>query len=135
MIDTKLKDAILSSVDQLKEALVQLVVNTVKIPSINPTLPGVDYEENLGRETKVAEYLKPIMEDIGLDVDMWDFSMRLYPHTFSTTFGPCRLGDMSFSHLLQPPVPELYARAVLYCALSLILIALSVPLLKRMRNR
>ena len=69
-----------------------------------------------------------------LDVDMWDFSMRLYPHTFSATVGPCRLADMSFSHLLQPPVPELYARAGLYAALSLLLIGLSALLLKRMRN-
>lgn len=69
-----------------------------------------------------------------LDVDMWDFSMRLYPHTFSATVGPCRLADMSFSHLLQPPVPELYARAGLYAALSLLLVGLSALLLKRMRN-
>jgi ABC-type transport system involved in multi-copper enzyme maturation permease subunit len=70
-----------------------------------------------------------------LDVDMWDFSMRLYPQNFSARIGPCSLADMSFSHLLQPPVPELYARAALYCALSLILVVLSVLLLKRMRNR
>ena len=70
-----------------------------------------------------------------LDVDMWDFSMRLYPHTFSAKIGPCSLADMSFSHLLKPPVPELYARAGLYSALSLALLALSVLLLKRMRNR
>ena len=69
-----------------------------------------------------------------LDVDMWDFSMRLYPHSFTATVGPCRLSDMSFSHLLQPPAPELYARAGLYSALSLLLIGLSVLLLKRMRN-
>ena len=69
-----------------------------------------------------------------LDVDMWDFSMRLYPHTFSAKIGPCSLADMSFSHLLQPAVLELYARAGLYSALSLVLLALSVLLLKRMRN-
>lgn len=69
-----------------------------------------------------------------LDVDLWDFSMRLYPHSVSTNVGAIRLVDMSFSHLLQPPVPELYARAGLYSALSLVLVALSVLLLKRMRN-
>ena len=70
-----------------------------------------------------------------LDVDMWDFSMRLYPHGISATVGASTLYDMSFSHLLEPPVPELYARAALYTALSLVLVVLSVLLLKRMRNR
>ena len=69
-----------------------------------------------------------------LDVDMWDFSMRLYPHSVSATVGTSTLYDMSFSHLLQPPVPELYLRAALYCALSPVLVGLSVLLLKRMRN-
>jgi len=69
-----------------------------------------------------------------LDVDMWDFSMRLYPHGISATVGASTLYDMSFSHLLQPPVPELYARAALYSALAPVLVAISVLLLKRMRN-
>jgi len=69
-----------------------------------------------------------------VDVDMLDFSMRLYPHVISATVGASTLYDMSFSHLLQPPVPELYARAALYSALSPVLVALSVLLLRKMRN-
>jgi hypothetical protein len=69
-----------------------------------------------------------------LDVDMWDFSMRLYPHSVSANIGASKLYDMSFSHLLQPPVPQLCARAALYTILSLILVGLSVLLLKRMRS-
>ena len=69
-----------------------------------------------------------------LDVDLWDFSMRLYSHSISFPVGACKLYDISFSHLLQPPVPELYARAALYSTLSLVLVALSALLLKRMRN-
>jgi len=69
-----------------------------------------------------------------LDVDLWDFSMRLYPHSISANIGASKLYDMSFSHLLQPPVPELYVRAALYTALSLVLVGLSVLLVKRMRN-
>jgi len=69
------------------------------------------------------------------DVDLWDFSMRLYPRSVSAHLGFARLVDMSYSHLLQPPVPGLYARAILYTALSLVLVGLSVPLLKRMRSR
>ena len=69
-----------------------------------------------------------------LDVDLWDFSMRLYPHGVSANVGASKLYDMSFGHLLQPPVPQLYTRAALYIALSLILVGLSVLLLKRMRS-
>ena len=69
-----------------------------------------------------------------LDVDLWDFSMRLYPHSVSTNIGSIRLADLSFSHLLQPSVPELYVRAALYIALSIVMVGISVLLLNRMRN-
>lgn len=69
------------------------------------------------------------------DVDLWDFSMRLYPHAVSAHLGFIRLVDLSYSHLLQPPVPGLYLRALLYTTLSLLLVGLSIPLLNRMRSR
>ena len=69
------------------------------------------------------------------DVDLWDFSMRLYPRSVSAHLGLVRLVDVSYSHLLHPPVPGLYARAILYTILSLVLVGLSVLLLKRMRSR
>jgi len=69
------------------------------------------------------------------DVDLWDFSMRLYPRSASAHLGLIRLVDMSYSHLLHPPVPGLYARAILYTVLSLVLVSLSVLLVKRMRSR
>jgi ABC-type transport system involved in multi-copper enzyme maturation permease subunit len=74
------------------------------------------------------------LRGIKLDVDLWDFSMRMYPHSVSANVGASRLTDVSFSHLLQPPVPELYARAALYATLSIVAVGLSVLLLKRMRN-
>jgi acetylornithine deacetylase len=72
MIDPKVKQGVLAAVDDLKSELVQLVSDTVQIPSINPTYPGESYEEILGGETKVAEFLKPIVEGIGLKTDMWE---------------------------------------------------------------
>jgi len=68
------------------------------------------------------------------DVDLWDFSMRLYPQGVSTYVGAASLSDQSYAHLLQPPVPGLYVRAILYAALSLVLLGTSVFLLKRMRS-
>ena len=67
-------------------------------------------------------------------VDLWDFSMRLYPQSVSTQIGAARLTDQSYAHLLQPPIPELYVRALLYTALSLVLVGVSVLCMKRMRS-
>jgi len=69
------------------------------------------------------------------DVDMWDVSMRLYERDLSAYVGPCRLWDMSYSYLLHPLAPELYVRAILYAALSAILVSVSVLWLERMRSR
>ena len=69
------------------------------------------------------------------DVDLWDFSMRLYPQGVSAHVGASSLMDLSFAHLLQPPVPGLYVRALLYTGLSLVMVSASVLVLKRMRSR
>ena len=63
---------VLSAIDNLRDNLIQLVCETVRIPSINPTYPGEEYEQTIGGETKVAQYLKPVLEDIGLETDMWE---------------------------------------------------------------
>lgn len=63
---------VLSAIDNLHDNLIQLVCETVRIPSINPTYPGQEYEQTIGGETKVAQYLKPVLKDIGLETDMWE---------------------------------------------------------------
>jgi len=70
MIEPQVRDEITASVDSLTEELVHLVSETVKIPSINPRLPGQNYDEIVGGEGKVAAYLKPIMDNIGLETEL-----------------------------------------------------------------
>ncbi len=72
MIQSELKTKITNAVDSFKDELVQLVCDIVRIPSVNPTYPGEVYEKTLGGETKVAEFLKPLLDDIGLKTDIWD---------------------------------------------------------------
>ena len=72
MISPESSRNIIREVDNLKDELIQLVSDAVKIPSINPTYPGEVYQDTLGGETKVAEFLKPLLEDIGLKTDMWE---------------------------------------------------------------
>lgn len=69
------------------------------------------------------------------DIDLWDFSMRLYPRGSATHVGMTRLADESFAHLLCPLAPALLLRALLYTALSLGLLGLSMMMLDRLRSR
>ncbi len=72
MTDTKIKEAILKEVEGLKDDLVQLAIDTVQIPSINPTYPGETYKEAMGGETKVNEHMKPVLESLGMTTDLWE---------------------------------------------------------------
>ena len=72
MTNSEVSRSIIREVDNLKDELIQLVSDIVKIPSVNPTYPGEVYEETLSGETRVAEFLKPVMEDVGLKTDMWE---------------------------------------------------------------
>ncbi len=72
MVDEKIRKKVIEEVENLKDELVTLVSDTVKIPSVNPTYPGQIHEETIGGETKVAQYLKPVMESIGLETDLWE---------------------------------------------------------------
>lgn len=73
MIDNGVKRDILAAVEELREELVELVSDMVQIPSITPNY-GADIvrEEVLGDETRVNEFLKPVMESIGLETDLWE---------------------------------------------------------------
>ncbi len=70
-IQPKHREKIISSVEELSEELVRLVSEIVKIPSINPKIPYANANVEPDGETKVSEFLKPIMEDMGLEVDMF----------------------------------------------------------------
>jgi len=72
VISDKIRQDILATVDSLRDELIKLTVDIVKIPSVNPTYPGIVREEVIGGETRVNEYLKPVMEAIGLKTDMWE---------------------------------------------------------------
>lgn len=73
MISPCVKNDIVVSVDSLRDELIRLVSNMVQIPSITPNY-GADIvrEEVLGGETRVNEFLEPVMESIGLKTDLWE---------------------------------------------------------------
>jgi len=71
MVDVQVKKTVLAKIDSLKEKLIEHVQDTVRIRSVNPTYPGVRYDEELGGETKVAEFVEPLMDEIGFRIDKW----------------------------------------------------------------
>jgi len=69
-MDRKVKEDILASVESLRGDLVQLVADSVQIPSVNPTFGNVPAEQ-LG-ESRVNEFLQPVMASLGLKTDLWE---------------------------------------------------------------
>jgi acetylornithine deacetylase/succinyl-diaminopimelate desuccinylase family protein len=72
MIDKSVKKDVVAAVDDLRDELVRLVSDIVQIPSVNPTQPGAVEEEAIGGESRVNEFLKPVMDAIGLKTDLWE---------------------------------------------------------------
>lgn len=75
MIDNQVRTKVLRTVDILKNELVQLVCDIVRIPSVTAT-PAVsgsnDAEVGISGESQVNYVLKPVMESCGLDTDLWE---------------------------------------------------------------
>jgi hypothetical protein len=70
VIDAKVRTNVLKAVDSLKDELVQLVCETVRIPSCTsmPAGPGSsDTTVEISGETRVNYAFKPVMESCGLE--------------------------------------------------------------------
>ena len=72
MIDEKVIKDISNAVDSLKDELISVISGIIQIPSINPYIDPQLKEERIGGETRVNEYLQPVMESIGLKTDLWE---------------------------------------------------------------
>ncbi len=72
MTEKRIRGNILKAVEDLKDELVQLVCDTVRIPSVNPILAGTDAENFRGCESAVNHYLASYMRDMGLSTDLWE---------------------------------------------------------------
>ncbi len=66
------KQEVVRIIDSMEDEIVQTVSDLVQIRSVNPGYPGVDYEEEIGGETRANTYLKQKYEQLGLEVDMWE---------------------------------------------------------------
>jgi len=75
LIDDQVRADVLSAVDSLKDELVQLLCDIVRIPSVTgmPADPCSDDDlPEVSGETQVNHVLKLVMESFGLDTDLWE---------------------------------------------------------------
>jgi acetylornithine deacetylase/succinyl-diaminopimelate desuccinylase family protein len=75
VIDNQVRTNVLQAVDSLKDELVQLVSDMVRIPSVPPEAPApglTDTAVEVSGETLVNRALKPVMESFGLETDLWE---------------------------------------------------------------
>ncbi len=72
MTEARIRDDVLKAVEELTEELIQLVCDTVRIPSINLVLAGSEAASARGGESAVNHFLAGYMQDMGLSTDLWE---------------------------------------------------------------
>jgi formylaminopyrimidine deformylase len=65
------KSAAIDQIDGMRDEILATLSALVRVPSITPKYPGLDYDEYLGGETRCNEALRPTFEAAGCDIDMW----------------------------------------------------------------
>ena len=65
------KQKVVQIVDGIRDDIVKTTSELIRIRSVNPGYPGVDYEKELGGETEANKYLAELYKHLGLEVDMW----------------------------------------------------------------
>lgn len=66
------KREVFQVIDNMEDEIIQTVSDLVKIHSVNPGYPGVNYKEEVGGETEANTFLKQKYEQLDLEVDMWE---------------------------------------------------------------
>jgi len=63
------KEQVLNTVETMRDEIVSQVAALVRIPSVNPRYPGMDYQKEVGGETACNEQLARAYRAIGCEVD------------------------------------------------------------------
>ena len=72
MVSADKRCEVLESIDGMRSQIVEAVSQIVQIRSVNPGYPGVNYDEELGGESKANEFLGGLYRQLDLEVDMWE---------------------------------------------------------------
>src|SRR5699024_9569398 len=69
---SELQEKINNRVEYCRDEIVKALSDLVKIPSISPKFPGVDYDSVLGYEGDVSRYIGKLNEESGAYIDFWE---------------------------------------------------------------
>jgi len=72
MIEKDIINLISKNVEEMRDEIVNLTSELVKIPSVNPNYIGVKYEDVVGGEKKANEFLAKKIKDWGCKIDLWE---------------------------------------------------------------
>lgn len=68
----KREQEVLNSIEEMRDEIIDILSELIRIPSISPEIPGVSKEEVLGGESKCNEALSSHYSEIGCEVDLWE---------------------------------------------------------------
>ena len=63
---------VLALIDGMRDQIVDTVSELVQIRSVNPCYPGVNYEQEIGGESKANQFLADRYRQMDLEVDTWE---------------------------------------------------------------
>src|SRR5262245_33474807 len=72
MTDLQLRHRVLSQIDAMRDEIVSTLQTLVRIPSVTPKYPGLDYDEVVGGEKRCNEAMMPTLEAAGAEIDLWE---------------------------------------------------------------
>jgi acetylornithine deacetylase/succinyl-diaminopimelate desuccinylase family protein len=67
-----LKEKVFAQIDSMQDEIVQTTSELVQVRSVNPGYPGVDFDAEIGGETRACEFLKSIYDGMRLEVGQWE---------------------------------------------------------------
>lgn len=62
---------VLAEIDAMRDDILDTLAAVVRVPSITPKYPGLNYDETVGGETRANQVLIPAYEAAGCEIDMW----------------------------------------------------------------
>jgi acetylornithine deacetylase len=64
--------AVVDQIDRMADDVVETLATLVRISSISPRYPGIDFDAVVGGETRCNRALRPTLEAAGCTVDLWE---------------------------------------------------------------
>lgn len=64
--------AVLAQIDGMRDEITETLQTLVRIPSITPKYPGLDYDQHVGGEKRANEALIPALASTGAEIDLWE---------------------------------------------------------------